>query len=279
MGRLALAGRPCFADHGGVNPTAAFLTQFEETHPADLPRLGGMARANGVVIVSERYWAFAGTDGTLREGRMPVGPRSLRAIPLARGLVRLSGSLSPLFKREGVARGRERLFLIAAIIAPLALAFAPSWLGLTAGFATTLALLGWLLRGRTLYLHGAEHRAIAALEQRRLRETWSGAALPTRFSLRCGTNFAALLLPVAIFGGRFWPLPATAFTPVVVSVLSLALTMEVWQLVQSIPRLARLVLLPGLGLQRLTTREPKLDETRIALTALAAVLRREVAHG
>ena len=278
MGRPALAGRPCYADHGGVNP-AAFLAQFDETSPADLPRVGGMARANGVVIVSERYWAFAGTDGTLKEGRMPVAPRSLRAIPLARGLVRLSGSLSPLFKREGVARRRERLFLIAAIIAPLALAFAPSWLGLTAGFVTTLALLGWLLRGRTLYLHGAEHRAIAALEQRRLRETWSGAALPTRISLRCGTNFAALLLPVAIFGGRFWPLPATVFTPVVVSVLALALTMELWQLVQSVPRLARVVLLPGLALQRLTTREPRLDETRIALTALAAVLRRELAHG
>ena len=31
----------------------------------DLPRLGGMARADGVAIVSERYWAFAKTDGTL----------------------------------------------------------------------------------------------------------------------------------------------------------------------------------------------------------------------
>ena len=115
MGRRALARRPCFADHGGVSP-AAFLTQFEEKNLPALPRLGGMARANGVVIVSERYWAFAGTDGTLREGRMPAPPRSLRAIPLARGLVRLGGSLSPLFKREGVARGRERLFLIAAIV-------------------------------------------------------------------------------------------------------------------------------------------------------------------
>jgi uncharacterized protein YqhQ len=97
--------------------------------------------------------------------------------------------------------------------------------------------------------------------------------------LRCGTNFAALLLPVAIFGGRFWPLPATAVTPLVVSVLALALTMEVWQLVQRLPRVARVVLLPGLGLQRLTTREPSLAETRVALTAVAAVLRREIAHG
>ncbi len=81
------------------------------------------------------------------------------------------------------------------------------------------------------------------------------------------------------FAGRFWPLPATAVTPLVISVLALALTMELWQLVQRLPRLARVVLLPGLGLQRLTTREPELAETRVALTALAAVLRRELAHG
>jgi hypothetical protein len=235
-----------------------------------------MARADGVVIVSERYWAFAGVDGRLREGRMPQPPRVLRAIPLLRGLVRLGSSLSPLFRRTGVARGRERLFLAAAIVAPLALVFAPSWLGLAVGVLTTAALLGWLLRGRTLYLHGAEHRAITALEERRLRETWDGAARPSRFSLRCGTNFAALLLPVAVFGGRLWPLPVTALTPIIVSVLALALTMELWLLVQGSRRLARVVLLPGLGLQRLTTREPELAETRVALTALGSVLRREL---
>jgi uncharacterized protein YqhQ len=259
---------------------AAVLTLLEQGDLARaVPRLGGMARANGVVIVSERYWAFAGTDGSLREGRMPAAPRALRAIPLARGLVRLAGSLSPLFRRQGVARGRERLFLVVAIVAPLVLAFAPNVVGLLAGLITTVALMGWLLRGRTLFLHGAEHRAIAALEERRLRDTWHGAAFPSRFSLRCGTNFAALLMPVAVFGGRFWPLPATAMTPLVVSILALALTMELWLLVQRIPRLARVVLLPGLGLQRVTTREPRLDETRIALSALAAVLRRELAHG
>jgi uncharacterized protein YqhQ len=143
---------------------------------------------------------------------------------------------------------------------------------------TTVALLGWLLRGRTLYLHGAEHRAIAAVEERRLVATWVGTARPSRISLRCGTNFAALLMPVAVLGGRLWPLPATALTPLVVSVLALALTMELWLIVQGSRRLARIVLLPGLGLQRLTTREPELAETRVALTAVASVLRREFAH-
>jgi len=257
----------------------AVLRQLELADRAESPRLGGMARSHGVVIVSQHYWAYAGVDGSLREGEMPQPPRTLRAIPFARGLVRLAASLSPLFKRTGVARGRERLFLIVAVLAPFALVFAPHWIGLGAGVVTTVALLGWLLRGRTLYLHGAEHRAIAAAEERRLVDTWDGIASPSRFSLRCGTNFAALLMPVAVFGGRFWPLPATAFTPLVVSVLALALTMELWLLVQRLPRLARIVLLPGLGLQRLTTREPKLAETRLALTALAAVLRRELTHG
>jgi hypothetical protein len=209
---------------------------------------------------------------------MPRPPRALRAIPLARGLVRLAASLSPLFRRTGVARGRERLFLAAAVLAPLALVFTPDWVGLSVGVVTTVALLGWLLRGRTLYLHGAEHRAIAAAEERSLVATWVGTARPSRISLRCGTNFAALLMPVAVLGGRLWPLPATALTPLVVSVLALALTMELWLIVQGSRKLARIVLLPGLGLQRLTTREPELAETRVALTAVASVLRREFAH-
>jgi uncharacterized protein YqhQ len=276
MGRPALAGRPLCDDHGGVDQ-GAVLTDLERGDlAARVPRLGGMARANGVVIVSERFWAFAGVDGSLREGRMPQPPRALRKIPIARGLVRLGSSLSPLFRREGVTKRPERWFLAVAIAAPLLLAFAPDWLGLTAGAITTVALLTWLLRGRTLYLHGAEHRAIAALEERRLRDTWHGAARPSRFSLRCGTNFAALLLPVAVFGGSFWPLPATAATPLMISVLALGLTMELWVLLQGSRRLARVFLLPGLGLQRLTTREPELAETRIALTALVAVLRREL---
>ncbi len=278
MGRPALAGAPCHGDHGWVDQ-AAVLRELEQGDVAVAPpRLGGMARASGVVIVSQHYWAYAGIDGSLKEGRMPQPPRTLRAIPFARGLVRLAASLSPLFRRTGVARGRERLFLVAAILAPLALVFTPNWVGLTVGGLTTFALLGWLLRGRTLYLHGAEHRAIAALEERRLRATWDGSARPSRFSLRCGTNFAALLMPVAVFGGRFWPLPPTAFTPLVVSVLALALTMELWLLVQGSARLARVVLLPGLGLQRVTTREPELEETRVALTAVASVLRRELTH-
>jgi uncharacterized protein YqhQ len=139
-------------------------------------------------------------------------------------------------------------------------------------------LVATILRGRALHLHGAEHRAIAAAEARHLEATWEGTARPSRFSPRCGTNFAALALPVTFGADQLLPIGPAVWSPVVVLVFSLALTMELWRLVQrSTGRRWHVFLLPGLGLQRLTTREPRLDETQVALRAVEAVLRLELA--
>jgi uncharacterized protein YqhQ len=59
-----------------------------------------------------------------------------------------------------------------------------------------------------------------------------------------------------------------------VTAVALAATMEVWRFAQV--RQLRVLLVPGLVLQRLTTREPALDETRVALRAAASVLSREL---
>ena len=268
-----MPGGPPGVEDGEV-PATVFARADSATA---LPRLGGMARPDGVIVVSERFWAHARVDGSVREGRMPAVASAFGRVPFLRGLARIAASMSPLFRRTGVARPRERLLLAAALLAPCGFVFLPERFGLVAGLALTAGLVVWLLRGRTLFLHGAEHRAIAAAEERRLVETWSGAARPSRFSLRCGTNFAVLVLPVAVLAERLWPLPTTLVTPVAVAVLALALTMELWLVVQaSQRRLARVFLLPGLGLQRLTTREPTLAETRVALTAVESVLRREL---
>jgi uncharacterized protein YqhQ len=240
-----------------------------------LPRLGGMARPNGVVIVSERFWAFAGHDGTLREGAMPR--TRFDRIPLLRGVMKLAAAFAPVFRRSGVAGRRERRILGTLIVAPLGFVFLPPAVAWVAWGFITAALLVWIFRGRTLRLHGAEHRAIAAVEERRLAATWAGTARPSRFSWRCGTNFAALVVPVTALADRVWPFAPALYTPLLVTVFSLALTMELWRAVQASPwRVARILLLPGLGLQRLTTREPDLEETRVALTAVEAVLRREL---
>src|SRR5438067_13817965 len=174
MGRPAQAGRP-FVRYNGKMDAAAELLRRADAALA-LPRLGGMARPNGVVIVSERHWAFAGVDGSLREGRMPHPPEVLQKLPLARGLVRLWASLAPVLRPGGVAPSKERWLILTAVLAPLGLAFVSGPWSTAAGIALSVLLVGTILRGRALHLHGAEHRAIAATEGRRLAATWAGTA-------------------------------------------------------------------------------------------------------
>src|SRR3954465_8748077 len=139
MGRPAHAGRP-FVRYNGEMDAAAELLQRADTALA-LPRLGGMARPHGVVIVSERRWAFAGVDGSLREGTMPQPPEILQRLPLARGLVRLWASLAPVFRRSGVAPRRERWLILSVVLAPLALAFVGGRWSTAAGLALSGVLL------------------------------------------------------------------------------------------------------------------------------------------
>jgi uncharacterized protein YqhQ len=83
-------------------------------------------------------------------------------------------------------------------------------------------------------------------------------------------------MPVTFLFDRIFPVAPAFWTPFAVLVLSLALTMELWRMVQkSSHRFWQLFLWPGLLLQRVTTREPTLAETQVALRALAAVLARE----
>jgi uncharacterized protein YqhQ len=239
-----------------------------------VPRLGGMARPDGVVIVSERYWALAGRAG-LRTGAMPRQPRMLRHVPFVRGLARLASSLAPVFKGRAAASPRVRALLGIVVLASVLAPALPSPGANAVMIAVALAMLAVLFRGRTLSLHGAEHRAITAAETRRLVATWHGEARPSRFSPRCGTNFAAIAVAVTAAVGHFWSLHLGIATPAAVTIVSLALSMEIWLVLQRSAPLGRIGLAPGLALQRLTTREPSLTETRVALTALAAVLQSE----
>jgi uncharacterized protein YqhQ len=258
-----------------VSPEKVSIVLARADAAGSLPTLGGMARPDGVVIVSERFWALATTGGVLREGEMPTARGFLSQIPLLRGLVKLASGLSPMLRTDGVARARERWLLGTALIATFTLVLLPHLLASIGELTLTAVLLGWMLRGRALFFHGAEHRAISAAEQRHLAETWHGRAHPSRFAARCGTNFAALALPVTAVLDHLSHHSATAYAPIV-ALIALALTMELWRLIQRGNRWLRPLLLPGFALQRLTTQEPRLEETRVALIALASVMRREL---
>jgi hypothetical protein len=257
-----------------MDDAAVLAVLAEADASAALPRLGGMARPNGVAIVSERFWCFSDVEGGAPLVRaMPVPRGGVAQWPLVRGLVKLAAAVVPLLARGSATRPLERLGLVAALLAPFPLLAVPGAYRTATLSAVSMGLLAWMLRGRTLRLHGAEHRAIAAAESRSLVATWHGTALPSRFSLRCGTNFAALLVGVSFGLERLWILPTAALTPALVTLVSLMVTMEIWLAAQrTASRFGRLAMLPGLLLQRLTTREPALDETRVALRAVAAVL-------
>ena len=271
---MALAAARFGRDDVRVDDPAVLAVLAEADAAASLPRLGGMARPDGVAIVSERFWSFSRVGEPASSVRPMPSPRSpLAGLPFVRGLVKLAMAIVPLLGRGAAAGPRERLLLLVALLAPVPLLAVPAAYRTPVLAAVTVALIGWLFRGRTLRLHGAEHRAIAAAEARTLVSTWNASSRPSRFSPRCGTNFAALMVGISMLLERVWIVPSAALTPVLLPLVSLMISMEIWLFAQrSAGRLGRIVLLPGLLLQRLTTREPTLEETRVALRAVAAVL-------
>ena len=93
-------------DSTGVSPPVADLLARADATSA-LPKLGGMARPNGVVIVSERFWAFATTSGEVHEGTMPLRRSRASRVPLVRGLLQLAASMAPLVRDAAAADERR----------------------------------------------------------------------------------------------------------------------------------------------------------------------------
>jgi uncharacterized protein YqhQ len=145
-------------------------------------------------------------------------------------------------------------------------------------FLGYLTLVGRLRQmQRVFQYHGAEHKTVNAYEH--------GAPLTPaevqRFSVihtRCGTAFLlwVVLISIVVFAVLGHPpmLLAIAARIVLVPVIA-ALSYEILRLGARYYHLAsvRFVMQPGLWLQRLTTREPSLDQLEVAIAALLPVLR------
>ena len=132
---------------------------------------------------------------------------------------------------------------------------------------------------RVFQYHAAEHKAINALE--------AGDELTPervqRYSLlhvRCGTAFLLYVMVIAIFVFAFFGRPAWYWliaTRILLLPLIAGIAYEVIRFAGRHPqhRALRLLLAPGLWLQRLTTREPTLDQIEVSIRALREVLRIE----
>ena len=132
---------------------------------------------------------------------------------------------------------------------------------------------------RVFQYHGAEHKAINALE--------AGAELTPecvqRFSLihpRCGTAFLLWVMVIAIFvfafiGQPWWPYLIASRILLLPVIAGLAYELIRFAGKHTGNRFLMTLLAPGLWLQRLTTREPTDDQVEVSIRALREVLRLE----
>jgi uncharacterized protein YqhQ len=167
---------------------------------------------------------------------------------------------------------------------------ATSWLGfhdrigfgLVDGLFRLLAFLLYLIlisqwkeMARVLMYHGAEHKAIHAIENRAPLNPESVQSF-SRFHPRCGTSFLFLVVVISIvvftFIGRptsIWEhLLRIACMPVIAGV---AFEFIRWAGRHYENGFVKVIVWPGMQFQRLTTREPDLSMCEIAIASLEAV--------
>ncbi len=132
---------------------------------------------------------------------------------------------------------------------------------------------------RVFQYHGAEHKTIAAFEH---DDELTPAAVDRYSTLhvRCGTNFLLLVMIVTIFVFALFGTPGIYWrigSRIVAIPLIAGLAFELLRLGARFPnsKVIRAVMIPGLWLQKITTRPPDLDQIEVAIASFGEVLRRE----
>ena len=149
------------------------------------------------------------------------------------------------------------------------------------GYLAIISLLPDLRR--VFQYHAAEHKAINAYEAGEPLEP----EVVQRYSLihpRCGTAFLLWVMVIAVFVFAFFGRPAWYWliaTRILLLPLIAGLAYELIRFAGKHQgnRVVMTLLAPGLWLQRLTTREPSLDQLEVSIEALREVLALEKAPG
>jgi len=154
---------------------------------------------------------------------------------------------------------------------------------LVEGVLRTAIFLGYLLLlsrlrdlRRVFEYHGAEHKVISCFEASD-ELTPARAKLYSRLHPRCGTSFLLIVMIMAIFVFAPIGLPAwwlLVLTRILGVPLIAGLSFEVikWAGRNRRKRWVQAIMWPGLQLQKLTTREPSLDQLAVSIAALESVL-------
>jgi uncharacterized protein YqhQ len=170
---------------------------------------------------------------------------------------------------------------------PLAFNLIAGAIRLTLFLAYLLAISTMKDVRRLFEYHGAEHKVVFTFER---GETLSidSAAGHTRFHPRCGTSFLLVVMLVAILlfglldtvliywlGALSLPIRIATHLPLIPILGGVSYEFIKFSARKSDTLLGRLIVAPGLWLQKITTREPDGSELEVALEALRAALGEE----
>lgn len=130
---------------------------------------------------------------------------------------------------------------------------------------------------RVFQYHGAEHKTIFAFEDG-VELTLENVKRFSRLHPRCGTSFLliVMLVSIGVFSliPKAWPFAYKALSRVVLLPLIAGISYEFlkWSAKHDQHPLVKLVITPGLALQRLTTREPDDDQLEVAIRSVQEAL-------
>jgi uncharacterized protein YqhQ len=132
---------------------------------------------------------------------------------------------------------------------------------------------------RVFQYHAAEHKAINAYEAGEPLEP-EVVARHSLLHVRCGTAFLLYVMVIGIFVFAFFGQPdwhVLIASRILALPLIAGIAYEIIRFAGKHPKhpVLRPLLVPGLWLQRLTTREPTLDQIEVSIRALKEVLRLE----
>jgi uncharacterized protein YqhQ len=149
------------------------------------------------------------------------------------------------------------------------------------GYLALISLLPDLRR--VFQYHAAEHKAINCYEAGD-DLTPDNVQKHSLIHVRCGTAFLLWVMVIAIFvfaflghPGWFWLIASRILLLPVIAGLAYELIRFAGKHANN--RVVRWLLAPGLWLQRLTTRQPSLDQLEVSIRALQQVLEREQSAG
>jgi len=274
---------------------------------------GVMMRSPSAIAVAVRR--FDGTLGSMQRPFVSITRRvRALGIPVVRGAVSLFETLylgvtalnysaEEASKEDAQAEHKKSFWFSVAEVATLAVSLsigilvfvvlparATEWLGfhdrvafglvdgalrLTAFVLYLLLISQWRDLARVLGYHGAEHKAIHALE-RGAPLTPESVQSFSRFHPRCGTSFLFLVVVVSIVVFTFIGKPSgvgdhllrIACMPLIAGVAFEFIRLSGKYADRP---LVKVLIWPGLQFQRLTTREPDLEMCEVAIAALERV--------